>query len=229
MQYLEKRAETSPEGQHDTPHLLLQERPAHRSRARCRAALSPRRPHPWPAGLSAAGPGAWGTPHWFPRTPLSREGRAPSPRLPTTTHGFSFRAWPVSGQPSAAPPPAAQAPVPGGQRAAPRPGGRSAPRRPPKLFQVAAPAAVSALWSGPELPDRPPASRAFAASRAGRPIPIPASRCVPVPGAGSQAEQKGARSRKRSLVPGSAAWFPEARPGSRKRPRDPPAPSGGHL
>ena len=203
MQYLEKRAETSPEGQHDTPHLLLQERPAPRSRARCRAEPSPRRPHPRPACLSAAGPGARRAPHRFPRSPLSRQGWAPSPRLSTTTHGFPFRAWPVSGQPSAAPPPAAQVPAPGGQRAAPWPGGRSAPRRPPKLFRAAAPAAVSALRSGTELPDRPPASRVFAASRAGRPIPTPASRCAPVPGARSQAEHRGARGRKRGLVPRS--------------------------
>ncbi|XP_032465491.1 translation initiation factor IF-2-like [Phocoena sinus] len=196
------------EGRQEPAEKGDEERPAHRSRARCRAELSPGRPHPWPAGLSAAGPGARGTPRRFPRTPLSREGWAPSPRLPTTTHGFSFRAWPVSGQHSAAPPPAAQALVPGGQRAAPRPGGRSAPRRPPKLFRAAAPAAVSALRSGPELPDRPPASRAFAASRAGRLTPTPRFPLRPRTWRGVPS---GAERRSR----------PEAQPGSRKRGLDP--------
>lgn len=209
MQYLEKRAETSPEGQHDTPRFCRSARPtaaapgaeqscpqgaptpglrasARRARAHGELPTGFLVPHsPGKAGLPH--PGCQRPPTGFPSGPGQYRDSIPQPRR------LPLRPWSLE----------ASALPPGPEEGAPRGGHPSSSEPPPRPRSVPC-GPVPSCRIGLLPPERSPPREQ------GDSYPPPASRCAPVPGAGSQAEQKGARGRKRSLVPGSAAWFPEA-------------------
>ena len=183
-------------------------------------------PHRVPsrAVLSKAARGEGGSPGFLaPRSPGKAE--RPSPWPSALSHrrnsGFSFRAWSVPGQPSTAPPPAARAPLPGGQCAACRPGGRSprgglqASPEPPPHQRSATFGPAPNCRIGFLTPGRSPFRGQSSPHPPRSPLPAPPPHLTPDPEPG--AAPRIARSR---------AWFPEPT-GKRRSPR--PTPLHGPL
>lgn len=145
----------------------------------------------------------------LPRTPLSREGRAPLtlavsdkplPELRVFLQGLV-----CAGTTFHCPAAGRSVSTPGRPVRCLQVRRKEPPRRPPSFAGATAPPAVSDLRPRPELPYRLPASRALAVPRAEQPSPTPqpAPRAASAPYARSRARCSTANSQKQGLVPGT--------------------------